>query len=250
MEVKAISNSQPSFKGVLGRNIQAYINNTVEHEVNTLVRQANYRAKHVDTDAIKEIKALGNRVLTKLGDYVRPMNEKTVFDMDNNLESSYIRTRFSNMVVPKKEVKIFHTSVYDKTMIYKDENIAIPEYIDISKLSSSTVNDLKILDYMADELYKIPHEKIDEILYKNGQYQLESVASRATGFISKFIVRKWAKALDKFAESLGLDRINAVRTEEYIRRARENKITRKEMEKTAKIVSKENKKIADKILKS
>lgn len=248
MEVKAISNSQPSFNGVLGRNIQTYINNTVEHEVNTLVRNANYEAKHVDKDLILRIKSLGNKVLNKFADYVRPMNEKTVFDMDDDMESSFIRTGFSNMIVPKKEVKIFHSSVYDKIAIQND--ITTPKFIDVSKLSRSTVKDLEILDNIADELYKIPNEKIDEILYKNGQYQLEREASKATGFISKFIVRKWAKALDKFAEGLGLERINAIRAEEFIRRAREDKITKNEMKKAAKIVSKENKKIADKILKS
>ena len=250
MEVKAISNSQPSFNGVLGRNIQIYVNNTVEKEINSLVRQANYRAKHVDVDAIKEIKALGNKVLAKFDEYIRPMSEKTVFDMGNDLESSYIRTRFTNSTAPKKEVYVFQTSVYDKVCINNNENIAIPTLRDLNKLSHSAVNDLKILDNLADELYKIPNKKIDEILYKNGQYQLKSEALTATGYISKFIVRKWAKALDKFADELGLDRINKVRTEEYIKRAKEDKIAQKEMKKTAKIVSKENQKIAGKILKS
>ena len=249
MEVKAISNSQPSFNGVLGKNIQIYVNNTVEHEINTLVRNANYSAKHVDVDLVKSIKALGNRVLTKFRDYVQPMNEKTVFDMDNDLESSFIRTYFSNPIAPNGEVKIYHISVNDKTAIY-NTSIGTPAFIDVSKLSRSSLNDLEILDKMADELFKIPHKKIDEILYKNAQHKLKNKALTATGFISKYIVRKWANALDKFAEGLGLDRINKARTEEYIKRANEDKKAQKEMRKTTKIVSKENQKIADEILNS
>lgn len=81
MEVKAISNSQPSFNGYLGRNIQTYVHNTMEREVNSIVKTANAGLTKVDGNEIRKIKDLGSGVLKKLSDYVEKMNKKIADDI-------------------------------------------------------------------------------------------------------------------------------------------------------------------------
>lgn len=247
MEVKSVSSSQPAFKGILGRNIQVYVNNTVEKEINNVVKRANSRLKYVNTDEIKQIKSLGDRVLQKFSDYVAPLSKNTVFDMDSNLQSSYIRYGFTNSVSPEMRIKVYNTYVYNKAGFHNND-IYTTAQTDINKISNSSVYDLKTLDAVADELFQIPARKIDKILYDNAQDKLKEKALNSTGFISKFLVRRWAKALDKFANELGIDSTNRVKAEEYLKKAKEEKDLAKFCEKSQKVRAKENERIAKEIL--
>ena len=248
MQVNSINNYQPSFNGRLGKNIQTYVNYTVEKEVGSIVSHANYRMKSVDVDEVKKIKILGDEVLRKFTEYVSPMHKNTVFDMTDGLESSFIRYDFKNNIAPHKSVNIYNFSLRDKTYFYKGD-ICMPIRIDVNKLSNSSVKDLITLNSVADELVKIPAKKIEKIFYTEGELKLKDVALKTTGFISKFIVRKWAKALDKFAQSIGIEGTNKVRAEEYLRSAKEAKELAKSNEKLRNKITKENQKKAEEILK-
>jgi len=248
MQVDSINSYQPSFNGYLGKNIQTYVNYTVEKEVNSIVRYANYKMKPVDVDKIKGIKQLGDEVLDKFRKYVTPLNKNTVLDMEDDLESSFIRCGFKNIIFPGKNIKIYHSRVLDKASFYGD-NVSVPISYVISKLSSSSARDLSALNNVADELYKIPAKKIDKVFYLCATAELKERALNTTGFISKFVVRKWAKALDKFAQSIGIEGSNRVRAEEYFRRAKEAKELAKSNEKLRNKITKENQKKAEEILK-
>lgn len=247
MEVKAISNSQPSFNGYLGRNIQAYVYNTVEREVQFVLNDANARIKKVDENKIKEIKFLGLGILEKLSKYVEGMNRKTFFDL-NDVDSSYIRLKFQNPIVANDGVKVYGSIVHEKPTLSNDM-VAIPFDNSLSKMCQASKKDLIKLNEMTDHILKIDPKVIDNVFYKKASYELKSLGQNATGFWSKFKVRRLAKALDKFAKGLGIDTSAQVRAEEYIKLAKEKEISYKNFQKEKKECSKINQKIADDILK-
>ena len=161
MEVKAISNSQPSFNGYLGRNIQTYVNDTVKKEVNYIVGQANLRVERVDAGKITEIKKLGDGVLRKLSEFVGKMNEKTSLDL-NDVDSSFIRFIFKNPIANGKDVRVFNSSVFTKPTMYAD-SVRMPECQDLEKIYNASKKDLQKLDNMADGLLKLDSKEIDNV---------------------------------------------------------------------------------------
>lgn len=102
---------------------------------------------------------------------------------------------------------------------------------------------------MAMHLSKLRSKEVDKVFFKSASSKLKSLGESATGFWSRFKVRRLAKALDEFAKGLGLDSSARVRAEEYIRSANESKISYKNLLKEKKKFSKINQKIADEILK-
>ena len=247
MEVKAISNSQPAFNGYLGKNIQKYVNNVVTKEVNIAVNIANFNTKKVDVNDIKSIKSLGDQVLDKLSKYVGKMHEKTILDL-NDMDSSIIRFSFKNKIVPHKKVKIFSSSTYKNPAFFSDD-IALPKYNNISRIDDARKDDLHTLDIIANQLYKIDSKEIDNIFYKSAVSKLKDDSKYATGFWSKFMLRKFAKKIDEFAADLGIDSSAQVRAEEYIRSTKEREILDQKAIEKMEEYSKLNKKIADEILK-
>lgn len=247
MEVKAISNSQPSFNGYLGRNIQTYVNHIVEKEVNCLVREANNRVKKVDENKIKEIKSLGDNVLGKFSAYVGNMNKKTNLDL-NDVDSSYMRFIFKNQIASGKEVSVYRSIVHKQPNIFQG-NVVIPESKDLSKIEDASKKDLHKLDIIADKLSEVNNREIDNIFFETATTRLKQDGESATGFWRKFKVRKLAKALDKFAQELGIDTSAQVRAEEYFKTAKERKISGRQFLKEMQECSKRNQKIAEDILK-
>ena len=248
MDVKPISNSQPSFNGYLGRNIQTYVNHTVEKEINSVVNEANVLVTKVDVKRIKDIKSLGDSVLNKLSDFVGRMNNKTSLDL-NDIDTSYIRFFFKNSIAPSKEVKLYPARIYSKPTLRNDVLI-VPEASDLSKISDASIQDLRVLDRMADKLLDFNASKsIDEIFYHSASQELKTTGEKATVFWSKLKVRKFAKALDEFAKGLGIDGSARVRAEEYFKVAKERKISNKNFLKEMKENSKNNQKLADEVLK-
>ncbi len=249
MEISKVSYSQPHFNGYLGRNIRTYVNHIVEKEVGVIVNKANFRMENVDVDKISAVKSLGDKVLGKFNQYVKGMNENTVLDI-NDVESSYMRFLFKNPLVPDKEVRVYGSSIFKKTILHVNDSIAIPEGKEFTAISNATKNDLFTLDRVADCLSVFPSKEIDNIFYKNASAKLKKVGESATGIWSKFKVRKLAKAIDKFAQGLGIDTSAQVRAEEYLRIAKERKTEIKMLEKQMKELSKNNQKIAHNVLNS
>ena len=251
MEVKAVSNSQPSFKGYLGKNVQTYVHHIVEKEVNTVVNEASMFAKKVDVNEIKEIKFLGFGVLDKLSKYVGSMDKKTSLDL-NDVGSSYIRFMFRNPIAPDDEIKIYGSTIYkNPTLKYYlgYSGIGIPFEKNLPEIYKASKSDLHTLNIIADHLLKLDSKEVDNVFYKSAASELKKSGEAATGFWSRFKVRKLAKALDEFAKGLGIDSSAQVRAEEYLRTAKERKISNKNFLKEVKEYSKMNKQIADDILK-
>lgn len=247
MEVNAVSNYQPSFKGYLGSNIQIYVHRVVDKEVSSVVNEANANIKKVDVNKILAIKNLGYGVLDKFSNFVRKMDKKTSLDLDD-LESPYIRLVFNNPISANKRVNVYGSIVFNKPKL-SGGNVAIPLDKDLSKIYDASKDDLHTLDIIADHLFKLSSKEVDNVFFKSATSELKSLGESAIGFWSKFKVRKLAKKLDKFAKGLGIEPSARVRAEEYIRSANESKISYKNLLKEKKKFSKINQKIADEILK-
>lgn len=247
MEVKTISAYEPAFRGNLGKNIQKYVNNIVQKEVNSVVNEATSRASRVDVNSIKSIKNLGDQVLDKFSKYAGKMDKKTTLDL-NNIDSSYMRFIFSNPIAKDDEIKVYGSVILRNTTL-SGKDIAIPFDKDLSKINDATKADLLTLNVIADHIAKLDSNQIDNIFFKSANSNLKYYAEKATGFLSRYRVRKLAKKIDEFAKNIGIDSSASVRAEEYIRTARERRISNERTLKKMEECSKINKKIAQEILK-
>ena len=247
MEVKTISAYEPAFRGNLGKNIQKYVNNIVQKEVNSVVNEATSRASRVDVNSIKSIKNLGDQVLDKFSKYAGKMDKKTTLDL-NNIDSSYMRFIFSNPIAKDDEIKVYGSVILRNTTL-SGKDIAIPFDKDLSKINDATKADLLTLNVIADHIAKLDSNQIDNIFFKSANSNLKYYAEKATGFLSRYRVRKLAKKIDEFAEGLGIDSSARTRVEEYIKIAKESKQNYKAFQKKVRENSKLNQKIADDILK-
>lgn len=244
MDVKAISNSQPSFNGYLSKNLVNYVNTVVKREIAYEVETASMASKSVDVTRLKQISSLGHEVIRNFTNYMSKFHKNTFLDV------KYGFLEIKNSIIKTSKINVYTSEFEKEPTLFEKGHIALPsERRTLNDIQKASIYDLKTLKIMSELLPKIDSKNIDSMFINFADSKLKSIALETTMFFKKIRLRNWASKIDKYSADLGIENTAKIRVEEYFKSAKTAKDLAKENVKIQNQLEKDNDKIAKEILK-
>ena len=222
-------NMQSFKKGWVDNSLENRIENIVKTECKNIVKQANKQHLPVNKELIEQYKEQGKRVLDKWNKFMQPLNKDTglyLVDwlprdwMDRKYTQSYLDIRNPIMKGGYKIVARPHT--YKEKVLFSSTRsssgfpYSVPTLLINNKnglgltapYAHQNIKTLESLEEVADSLLtNIKPKDIDSAIFESAKRQfINSVKSKDKfNFIERFMLRKRAKKIDKYAEKQGLE---------------------------------------------
>ena len=250
MKIHSISSNQPAYKGYIDKSFKDYIYYATKNECLSLLNNANKKCQKVDAQRILYLKLSADGIINKFSKYMENLEEHTGLKV---LKGGSLNKLAINNPIYGGSIEFCNPFIYQEKKALLSEKYLRAQSMSqfMPSQEEAGAETLAMLDKVADELETIPAEDIDKKFLEFAEQDLKTYTKKnGTNFWKRMKARKTAQKIDSYAQTIGVEPVNQVRVEEYIR----NSIEAKEALDIKKLREKEiknnNAKIINDILKN